>query len=213
VSWTLAIAPDGSGELTGEERHFGDGAFYLRTNLSQAEARAQYVEDSLVSPWFSTVDLDKTIDFKGDLPNGQAVVKYKARSRGMARREGKDLVLSLAPAATYGSQIAPLPTRTLPVQLPSYFAPSHQNRTVRAVAPMGMAWGELPPGGDANGGEFGKARLEITRDPKNPRALVIKRSVVFNQHLSPVDKYAAWRAWVQQVDALTHKEVRLVEAK
>ena len=29
----------------------------------------------------------------------------------------------------------------------------------------------------------------------------------------PVDKYAAWRSWVQQVDSLMHKEVRLVEAK
>ncbi|HVJ89160.1 MAG TPA: transglutaminase-like domain-containing protein [Labilithrix sp.] len=213
VSWQLAIARDGSGELTGEERHSGDGAFYLRANLSQAEARAQYVEDALVAPWFSTVDLDKKIDFNGELPNGQAVVKYKARSRGMARREGKDLVLSLSPAATYGSQLAPLPTRTLPVQLPSYFAPSHQNRTVRAIAPSGMAWGELPPGGDANGGEFGKAHLEIARDPKDPRVIVIKRSVVFNQHLIPVDKYPAWRSWIQQVDSLMHKEVRLVEAK
>ncbi|MDF2695061.1 MAG: Transglutaminase-like enzyme putative cysteine protease [Labilithrix sp.] len=209
VSWQLTIAADGSGELTGEERHSGDGAFWLRSNLSQAEARAQYVEDALVAPWFSTVDLDKSIDFKGDLANGQAVVKYKARSRGMARREGKDLVLPLSPAATYGSQIAPLPTRTLPVLL----APSHQNRTVRAVAPAGMAWGELPPGGDANGGDFGKAHLEVAKDPRDPRVLVIKRSVVFNQHLIPVDKYAAWRSWVQQVDSLMHKEVRLVEAK
>jgi len=213
VSWHLTLAPDGSGELTGEERHSGDGAFWLRTNLSQAEARAQYVEDALVAPWFSTVDLDKTIDFKGDLPNGQALVKYKARSRAMARREGKDLVLPLSPAATYGSQLAPLPTRTLPVLLPSYFAPSHQNRTVRAGAPPGMAWGELPPGGDANGGPFGKAHLEITRDARDPRVLVIKRSVVFDQHLIPVEKYAAWRSWVQQIDSLMHKEVRLVEAK
>jgi hypothetical protein len=213
VSWTVTLAPDGSGDLAGEERHTGDGGFWLRTNLSQAEARAQYVEDALVSPWFPTIDVDKNIDFKGDLPGGQALVKYKARSRGLARREGKDLVVPLSPAATYGSQIAPLPKRTLPVLLPSYFAPSHQNRVVRVVAPAGFAWGELPPGGDANGGEFGKAHLEIARDARDPRVLVIKRSVVFNLHLIPVDKYAAWRGWIQQVDALMHKEVRLPEAK
>ena len=213
VSWTITLGADGSGALVGEERAVGDGAFWLRSNLSQAEARAQYVEDSLVAPWFSTVDVDKEIDFKGDLPNGEATVKYKARSRGMARREGKDLVLGLSPAQTYGSQLAPLPTRTLPVQLPSYLAPSHQTRTVRAIAPAGMAWNEIPPGGDANGGEFGKAHLELARDPKDPRVLVIKRNVVFNQHLIPVEKYASWRQWIQQVDALMHKEVRLVEAK
>ncbi len=213
VKWTLSLAADGSGELVGEERHSGDSAFYLRTNLSQAEARAQYVEDVLVSPWLATVDLDKSVSFQGNLPKGQALVKYKARSRAMARREGTDLVLPLSPATTYGSQLAPLPTRTLPVLLPSWIAPSHQNRTVRAIAPPGMAWADLPPGGDANGGEFGRAHLEITRDPRDPRVLVIKRSVVFDQHLIPVEKYAAWRAWVQQVDALMHKEVRLVEAK
>ncbi|MBX3227725.1 MAG: transglutaminase domain-containing protein [Labilithrix sp.] len=213
VTWTVNVAADGSGELTGEERHSGDSAFWLRTNIGEAQARAQYVENNLVEPWFPTIDLDKKIDFEGNLKNGEALVKYKAKSRGMARRENKDLVLPLSPAATYGSQIAPLPTRTLPVLLPAYFAPNHQNRTLRAIAPQGMAWSELPPGGDANGGEFGKAHLEIARDPKDPRAIVIKRSVSFNQHLIPVDKYPAWRAWVQQVDALMHKEVRLVEAK
>jgi hypothetical protein len=32
-------------------------------------------------------------------------------------------------------------------------------------------------------------------------------------HLIPVEKYASWRQWIQQVDALMHKEVRLQEAK
>ena len=37
--------------------------------------------------------MDKEIDFKGDLKGGQALVKYKASSKNLARREGKDLVL------------------------------------------------------------------------------------------------------------------------
>jgi hypothetical protein len=213
VSWTLTVAPDGSAELAGEEKHSGDGAFWLRTNLSQAEARAQYVEDAMVGPWLATVEVDKKIDFKGDLPSGQAMVKYKAKSRGLARREGKDLVLSLSPSNTFGSSLAPLVDRTLPVLLPSFMAPSHQNRTSRIIAPPGYQWGELPPGGDANGGPFGKAHMEIARDGRDPRVLVVKRSIVFDMHLVPVEKYAAWRAWIQQVDALMHKEVRLVPAE
>jgi hypothetical protein len=212
VTWTLTLASDGAGELAGEERHSGDGAFWLRTNLSEAEARPQYVEDALVSPWFPTIEVDKKIDFKGDLPGGQASVKYRAKSRGLARHEGKDLVLSLSPSNTFGSSLAPLPTRTLPVQLPPYLAPSHQNRVMRVIAPAGYAWGDLPPGGDANGGDFGRAHLEIAKDPKDAKVLVIKRSVVFNQHLIGTDKYAAWRSWITQVDALMHKEVRLVPA-
>jgi hypothetical protein len=212
VSWTVTLGADGSGEVSGEERHTGDAAFWLRSNLSQAEARAQYVEDALVGPWFPTVEVEKNIDFKGDLPGGQSLVKYKAKSRGLARHEGKDLVLSLSPSNTYGSTLAPLVERTLPVQLPPHLAPSHQNRTTRVLAPAGFGWGPLPPGGDANGGPFGRAHVEITRDPKDARALLIKRTVVFDQHLIPVEKYAAWRAFITQVDALMHKEVRLVPA-
>ncbi len=212
VTWTMTVAADGSGEVTGEERHTGDGAFWLRSNLSQAEARAQYVEDAIVGPWLTTVEVDKNIEFKGDLPGGQAFVKYKAKSRGLARREGKDLVLSLNASNTYGSNLAPLVERTLPVQLPPHLAPSHQNRTTRVLAPAGYAWGELPPGGEANGGPYGRAKIEIARDGKEPRALIIKRSVVFDQHLIPVEKYASWRAFIGQIDALMHKEVRMIPA-
>ena len=212
VAWTITLTPDGAGEVIGEERHTGDAAFWLRSNLTQAEARPQYVEDALVGPWFPTVEVDKNIDFKGELPGGQALVKYKAKSRGLARHEGKDLVMSLSPSNTYGSVLAPLVERTLPVQLPPHLAPSHQNRTTRILAPAGFTWGPLPPGGSTNGGSYGRASIEITKDPKDARALLIKRSVVFDQHLIPVEKYASWRAFITQIDALMHKEVRLIPA-
>jgi hypothetical protein len=212
VTWTITLTPDGAGEVIGEERHTGDAAFWLRSNLTQAEARPQYVEDALVGPWFPTVEVDKNIDFKGELAGGQALVKYKAKSRGLARHEGKDLVMSLSPSNTYGSVLAPLVERTLPVQLPPHLAPSHQNRTTRILAPAGFAWGPLPPSGSTNGGPYGRASIEITKDPKDARALLIKRSVVFDQHLIPVEKYASWRAFITQIDALMHKEVRLVPA-
>jgi hypothetical protein len=67
----------------------------------------------------------------------------------------------------------------------------------------------LPTGGDENGGEFGRAHLELTKDPREPRTLVVRRTVVFDQHLISAAKYPAWRAWLQRVDRLMHKEVRL----
>jgi hypothetical protein len=36
---------------------------------------------------------------------------------------------------------------------------------------------------------------------------------VFDQHLIPVDRYTPWREWLQRVDALMHKSVRLVPAE
>ena len=212
VSWTITLHADGSGDLVGEEKHTGDGAFWLRSYLTQADARAQYVEDNLVGGWFPTVQVDKKIDFNGNLKNGQAWVKYSAHSDGLARHEQGELVVPLSPSATLAYQLAPLVKRTLPVSLPSHLAPSHQRRTIRVIAPAGYRWGELPPGGDENGGEFGSAHIEIAKDPKDPRAVLIKRTVVFDQSLIPVEKYAAWRGFIQRVDAIMHKSVRLMSA-
>jgi hypothetical protein len=211
VGWTIKMNADGSGDLVGEEKHSGDGAFWLRSYLSKPDGRAQYVEDALVSGWFPTAIVDKQVDFKGDLALGQAWVKYKAHSDGLARQEQGELVVPVSPTAPLASQIAPLVERKLPVSLPPNFAPSHQTRTIRVVAPSGYRWGELPPGGDENGGEFGRAHLEIARDTKDPRTVVITRSVVFGLAVIPPEKYAPWRAWVQRVDSLMHKGVRLVK--
>ncbi len=211
ITWTITMRADGSADLAGDERHSGDGAFYLRTYATEASARAQYVEDHLVGPWFPSVDVDKQIDFKGDLAKGAAWVRYKAKSQGFARHEGVDLVVPLSPSATLASTLAPLVRRTLPVALPPFLAPSHESRTIRIVAPKGFAWAtELPPGGDVNGAEFGRAHLELAKDPRDARTIVVKRTFVLDQSLIPVDKYAAWRAWLQRVDALMHKGVRLV---
>jgi hypothetical protein len=209
VTWTIKLQPDGTGDLTGEEKHIGDGAFWLRTALSQADARLNFVEGTLLGDWFPTVAVDKAIDFKGDLPHGEAWVRYKAKSEGLARHEEGELVVPLHRSSTLASQIAPLVTRTLPVQLPPSMAPSHETRTIRVTAPPGWAWSELPPGGDASGGDFGKAHLDIAADPKDPRTVVVTRSVSFDLDRIPVARYAPWRAWVQQVDALMHKALRL----
>ena len=67
----------------------------------------------------------------------------------------------------------------------------------------------MPTGGDENGGPFGRAHLEIARDKNDPRALLVKRVIVFDQSLIPVDKYGAFRVWLQKVDGLMHKTARL----
>ena len=137
-------------------------------------------------------------------------MKYKAHSQGLARHEQGEMVFPISPSTTLASQLAPLVKRTLPVSLPPNFAPSHNTRAIRVVAPTGFHFGDLPLGGDENGGEFGRAHLEFAKDPKDARSVMIKRSVVFDLSLVPVEKYAAWRAWIQRVDALMHKSVRLV---
>jgi hypothetical protein len=167
------------------------------------------VEDHLVGPWFSTVEVEKKVEFRGDLARGGADVKWRARSDGLARHEGPELVLPLSPSQTTASQLAPLVKRTLPVWLPSNMAPRKESRTIRVVAPKGWRFEPLPQGGDENGGAFGRAHLDIAPDPRDPQAVVVKRTMVFDQSVISIDEYPRWRAWVQRVDALMHKAVRL----
>jgi transglutaminase-like putative cysteine protease len=210
IKWTITLSPNGAGDLAGEERHSGDGAFELRMFMSEAGARAQFVEQTLVGGWFPTVAVDaKSVDFKGDLPNGQAWVGYKARSEGLARHDGTDLVVPLSPSQTMASQLAPLVTRTLPVVLPPFRAPSHESRTIKVIAPAGYTWSALPPGGDEDGGTFGRAHVDVAKDPTDPRAILVTQSFVMQDSTISVDRYAAWRTWLQRVDSLMHQSLRL----
>jgi hypothetical protein len=212
ATWTVSLAADGTANLEGEERATGDDAFWMRTYLTEPGARAQWVEDRLVGPWFPTVEVDKKVGFRGDLPRGGADVTWRARSDGLARREGNELVVPLSPSQPLASHLAPLVKRTLPVWLPPHMAPRKESRTIRVVAPAGWRFEALPQGGDENGGPFGRAHLDVSRDPHGGEAILVHRTTVFDQSSIPVDEYAKWRAWVQRVDALMHKAVRLEPA-
>ncbi len=212
ATWTIALRPDGSADLEGEERATGDDAFWMRTHLTEPGARAQWVEDHLVGAWFPTVEVDKKVDFRGDLPRGAATTRWRARSNGLARHEAQELVLPLSPSQTLASQLAPLVKRTLPLWLPPHVAPRKESRTIRVVAPKGWTFEPPPRSGDENGGAFGHAHTEIARDPHDKQTMLVELTVVFDQSKVPVDDYPRWRAWVQRVDALMHKSLRLVPA-
>jgi Transglutaminase-like superfamily len=211
ADWKLVLQASGEGKLTANEQHVGDAAFELRTNLVEADARRQWVEQYLTGKWVAGVEVAPDIGFDGDMPNGAAKLRYQAQSRNIARREGQELVVPLGDTVTFTSQLAPLPKRTLPVVLPAYLAPRRDARTLTITAPSGYDFAELPPGGAENGGEFGKATLEIR--PGEPGSVVVKRTVVFDLSTIPLDKYQKWRTWLQHVDALTHRTIRLVPQK
>src|SRR5262249_5050575 len=131
----------------------------------------------------------------------------------LARREGEELAVPVSEISTLTSQLAPLVKRTLPVVLPPSLAPGHRTRTITIVAPPGYTFADLPPGGDEPGGEFGRAHIEFARAAGRADAVVVKRTVTFDLSTIPVDKYAKWRGWLQRVDGLMHRMVRLVPSQ
>lgn len=211
ADWKLVLQATGEGKLSANEQHVGDAAFELRNNLVEADARRQYVEQYLTGKWVAGVEVENDIGFDGDMPNGLAKLRYQAQSRNIARREGAELIVPLGDTVTFASQLAPLPKRTLPVVLPAYLAPRRDIRTLTIVAPAGFEFAELPPGGAENGGEFGKATLEIR--PGDAGSVIVKRTVIFDLSTISLEKYPKWRSWLQHVDALMHRTIRLVPQK
>ncbi|MEJ7729819.1 MAG: transglutaminase-like domain-containing protein [Polyangiaceae bacterium] len=207
AEWTMKLGPSGAGELTARERHIGDAAFELRMNLRESDARSQWVEQYVAGGLVSSVELVGDIDFQGDLPGGAARLGYQAKSDGLARREGDELAVPIAETQTLTSQLAPLVKRTLPVVLPPGLAPGHQTRRITIVPPPNYTFGDLPPAGEEAGGEFGRAKLTFKRQGGS---VVVERTVIFDLSTIPVDKYTAWRGWLQRVDRLMHRMVRLV---
>jgi transglutaminase-like putative cysteine protease len=208
ADWTIELAADGSGKLVASERHVGDQGFYLRTYLQEPDTRAQWVEGNLLGGWFTAVEMDPTVQFDGALPGGAAKVGYSARSKSLARREGSDLIVAVAPHTPITSTLAPLTQRTLPVELPPSAAPQHRRQKMTIVAPPSHQFAALPPDGVADGGDFGRAALafELSKDKKK---LTVTRELALSQWRITVADYPAWRTWLQQVDGLLQRSVRL----
>jgi transglutaminase-like putative cysteine protease/Flp pilus assembly protein TadD len=205
AEWTVALEPTGAATIVATERHRGDAAFELRTALSEADARAQWVE-RYVQGRVPTIEVEPDVRFDPET----GLLAYRARSAGLGRREGDEIAVPLAGSRTYTSTFAPLPprSRTLPVVLPPGLAPSEQRMKTTIVAPRGYRFAELPLGGEVDGGELGRGKLEVK--PGAPGTVVVDLSVVLDRSTIPLSEYAAFRSMLQRIDALTHQVVRLV---
>ena len=207
ASWTLTLASDGSGNLTSKETHVGDLAARLRTHLGEKDARATWVEQNLVSGAFPGLVMDPEVGFEPSLPGGSARVTYAAKTNSMARREGDDLIVALAPPRPITTALAPLVRRTLPIELPPSIAPTHRRVTITLIAPKTHRFASLPPDGTANGDiangdPFGQASVtfELSNDK---RSVIVRRDVTLQRWQIGVAEYQAWRSWLQNTLRLT----------
>ena len=204
IDWTVKLEPTGAAAVAGKEKHVGDWGFELRNNLVEVDARAQWVEAYLSSRWLPTVDLDQKIDYTPDA----GLLAYTARSEGYARKEGEELAVPVLGTYSYMATFAALPKRTLPLVLPPQMGPSHQRRAINLVAPAGYSFKELPAGGEAKGGAFGSAKVTF-KPGKQAGTVTIESEVIFDKSTITVAEYPAFRKWLESVDALMRKSVRL----
>jgi hypothetical protein len=208
ATWKMVLASDGSGRLEAEERHVGDLAFRLRRNLREEDTRAQWVESQILSGAFPGLTMEPKVGFDPTLVGGAARLTYAAKTSSMARREGSDLLVAVAPPRPVTTALAPLVQRTLPVELPPSVAPSHREVTIRLIAPSSHRFASLPPDGEADGGDFGKASL-VFELAKDKRSVTVRRRITLRKWRISVAAYPAWRAWLQKIDGLLQRAVRL----
>lgn len=211
--WSVQLDAAGDAKLVATERHSGDAAFFLRMQLKEPDARAQWVEQELLASFLPAVELDPTVSFDGELPGGAASVGYSARSSGLARREGDELFVAVAPRMPLTAELAPLVRRTLPVVLPPSLAPRHQRLELRIEAPPSHTFAELPPDAVEDGKGFGRAKVSFVREPgRGPgggEVVTMRREIAFEASRIEVAQYPEWRLWLQRIDRLLQRGVRL----
>ncbi len=208
VAWRIELTEFGDGVLKANETYSGDSAFYMRTYLGEAAQRADYIAQGLLSPWFPTSQVTGAVAFDGEREKGAATLSYDARLTGVARRQGSVLIVPLGPSNSLVSELAALPTRTLAMVLPPSLAPSLQKRRVTFEAPKGKEWSAIPSGGGIVHPLFGRASLSLK---VSGRELMMARELELRRDQIPVKEYAAWRAWLAQVDALFLRTAQLVQ--
>ncbi|MEO7091893.1 MAG: hypothetical protein ABI175_01500, partial [Polyangiales bacterium] len=208
--WSFALGNNGNADIGIDETHSGDSAFWLRTSLKQQASSATWLEKYHSVASFPQIEvLPEGIDFKGELPQGKATLKFKAKSAALARKEGSDLVMSVHYGIPGVGQLAPLVKRVTPVVLPPHMAPSLDVVKAVITPPPGYKVAEMNIGGEVNGGAYGKASLTFEKGDKG--TVVVKRTFSLDQSNISVAEYDAWRAFLLKVDALFRREIRFVK--
>ncbi|MBI4957412.1 MAG: transglutaminase domain-containing protein [Myxococcales bacterium] len=205
----LELRADGAGTLTASERHTGDLAFMLRHALRQPDARAQWVEQHLVSDWFPAAKVAPDVSFDTSLPAGAALLGYHADVAALARREGEELIVTAASSMPFTTRLAPLVERTQPVLLPMQLAPRRYTSEIEIVPPDGFELAPLPPDVPEQTSPFGTVKL-VYEPGKKKDTVVLRREVGIVQGRIPVADYKAWRAWLQGIDRMMQLGVRFV---
>jgi len=209
-TWTITLKPDGAADIAIDELHVGDSAFWLRTSLKQQASAATWLEKAHDIASLPQIEVLPLVDFKGELPQGNATLKFKAKSAALARREGTDLVIGVRWGKSAVTALAPLVKRVTPVSLPPNLAPSQDVVKGIIAPPAGYKVGDLTEGGEVNGGSYGRASLKFEKGPNG--TVIVKRTFVLDQSLISVAEYPAWRKFLLEVDALFRREIRFVQA-
>jgi tetratricopeptide (TPR) repeat protein len=195
----VALEPDGSAEVWGEDRYHGAAGASAKAAVERLDAgeRRQAIESMLVGS-FRGVALSEAVMLGEDDPEGPLVVRWRGRVARLARPagpgRGAGLVLD-APVlpSKLGARFVQMATRTAPLLVP---VPEHVVERVEIRAPAGLS--PAPAGPRTVESPFGAfSRSEEAAG----RSLVRKFRLDLSRGRFPPERYGDFSAFAAAVDA------------
>ncbi|MCS6799846.1 MAG: DUF3857 domain-containing protein [Myxococcota bacterium] len=197
----VELQPDGAARLLGEETVRGNEASDLRAEYESPGTRAERLERALrrVFPGLQLVEQRIEGTERLDVP---VQIRWRAEVPQLGRRDGDALRV---PAAVLGDLVRTLArasSRRLPLELggTSRYV---EERIVRP--PPGYRLGALPESGEVRG-EHGAFAMRV--EAEGNAAFVRTELAIEADRIEP-ESYAAWRAWVERVDAMLRRPLVL----
>ncbi len=201
----MSLRPDGSATISGSERVIGAGSSRYRNHYQAESTRVERLQEELAG-FFPGLELESQSFADLDDYEANVAFEYQAIAPQAARRTGSELRVAPSIFGSLLTLFAPAPTRHLPMDLGSKYS----YREVRVVElGEGLSVSEMPPGG-AVSSPFG--RLEV-RYRLVEGAVRIETEMVLLRDRVEVSEYRAYRAWVQEADALVRERLVLGGAR
>ncbi|HEY6876834.1 MAG TPA: transglutaminase-like domain-containing protein, partial [Polyangiales bacterium] len=200
----IALAEDGSGTLSAEERIVGSDAARYRSTFEATGTQRERLERQLASamPGLSLVQHA----FTGlDEVEQEVTLKYTVKAPQLARPEGNELRIGPSALSDLVRELAPSPTRSYPLDLglPRVY---REERTIKA--PKGFTAKQPPEGGEVKS-RFGSLRVKTEQSgagvlSQTTFELAVKR-------VEPGD-YPEFRKFVERADGLLRQRVAFLRS-
>jgi hypothetical protein len=200
----MALAADGSGELTGVERYPGPLGARVKAQLEGMDAsqRRQAIE-GMLSRSFQGIAVDQ-VAFEGeDDPDAPLVIRWHGRSPQLARRADGGLVVESTPLpANVAGRYVRLAARTTPLLLQS---PERSASRIEILPPAGLR--VVPESPTRVATAFG-AYERSDRSTDAGGVIRTERLDLERARISP-ERYGEFAAFAAGVDAQEEQPIRL----
>ncbi|MFK7984979.1 MAG: DUF3857 domain-containing protein [Sandaracinaceae bacterium] len=198
---TMRVSEDGSGTVELEETVRGVETPGYRSRYQAEGVR----EERLARQYrrlFPGLELtDSSIEGLDDF-NAPAVIRLEGSAPQLGVRDGRTLRVGPTMLHDLTRNLAPIPSRDLPLDLGARTTYVEQRRV---VLPRGWSAGELPPGGELES-PFGRLSMTVA---EARGAIEVRTEFEMRVDRVSPEQYGAFRTWVEEADQVLRQRLTL----